>query len=338
MHLLRALHRGADRARAGRVCICDPAAAARAHAAGAGTRPSTSSSARARASPATRRCAPTIEVEALGDGRFTGTGPFYRGSRFELGPMALLRAGDVRIAVASRKQQAADQAMFRHLGVEPADHACWLLKSSVHFRADFGAMASRIMVVEGPGPERRRPRATAVPKAAPGRGCGRCRGAAPDRGGSHQLGGNWAEKRQSCSAGNSRLSKAAQRAYTRRSPISPAPNNSNRRGSPMTDKKTVGSVTYTRTDKEYFEKRGLRRYARVWSLWALGVGAVISGHFSGWNFGLGVRLRRHAHRRCSSSQHVLGPDLQHRRDVARAAAHRRARIRSRAARWDRGAA
>jgi ethanolamine permease len=24
----------------------------------------------------------------------------------------------------------------------------------------------------------------------------------------------------------------------------------------------------------------------VWSLWALGVGAVISGHFSGWNFGL----------------------------------------------------
>ena len=30
---------------------------------------------------------------------------------------------------------------------------------------------------------------------------------------------------------------------------------------------------------------GLQRYAGVWSLWALGVGAVISGHFSGWNFG-----------------------------------------------------
>ena len=40
--------------------------------------------------------------------------------------------------------------------------------------------------------------------------------------------------------------------------------------------------------QDYFEKRGLRRYARVWSLWALGVGAVISGHYSGWNFGLGV--------------------------------------------------
>ena len=56
----------------------------------------------------------------------------------------------------------------------------------------------------------------------------------------------------------------------------------------MTDKKTVGSVTYQNAGKEYFEKRGLKRHARVWSLWALGVGAVISGHFSGWNFGIGV--------------------------------------------------
>jgi ethanolamine permease len=38
----------------------------------------------------------------------------------------------------------------------------------------------------------------------------------------------------------------------------------------------------------FFEKRGLSRYAGIWSLWALGVGAVISGHFSGWNYGLGV--------------------------------------------------
>jgi len=56
----------------------------------------------------------------------------------------------------------------------------------------------------------------------------------------------------------------------------------------MTDKKIVGSVTYQNTGKDYFEKRGLKRHARVWSLWALGVGAVISGHFSGWNFGIGA--------------------------------------------------
>ncbi|HEY9012537.1 MAG TPA: amino acid permease [Devosia sp.] len=48
----------------------------------------------------------------------------------------------------------------------------------------------------------------------------------------------------------------------------------------------TGGVKYATRDKDYFEKRGLQRYAGVWSLWALGVGAVISGHFSGWNGGL----------------------------------------------------
>ncbi|MDO8287960.1 MAG: amino acid permease [Parvibaculum sp.] len=50
--------------------------------------------------------------------------------------------------------------------------------------------------------------------------------------------------------------------------------------------KQVGSVAYQNPGADYFDKRGLKRYAGVWSLWALGVGAVISGHFSGWNFGL----------------------------------------------------
>jgi len=64
----------------------------------------------------------------------------------------LLRVDGIRIAVASRKQQAADQAMFRHLGVEPAAARVLVLKSTVHFRADFGALASEILVVEAPGP------------------------------------------------------------------------------------------------------------------------------------------------------------------------------------------
>lgn len=50
--------------------------------------------------------------------------------------------------------------------------------------------------------------------------------------------------------------------------------------------KNVQGVTYEKVDDAYFKARGLRRHAGVWSLWALGVGAVISGHFSGWNLGL----------------------------------------------------
>lgn len=43
---------------------------------------------------------------------------------------------------------------------------------------------------------------------------------------------------------------------------------------------------YQPVPSDYFARRGLRRYAGVASLWALGVGAVISGHYSGWNLGL----------------------------------------------------
>jgi ethanolamine permease len=53
----------------------------------------------------------------------------------------------------------------------------------------------------------------------------------------------------------------------------------------MSERK-LGSVTYREVDQDYFDKRGLRRHAGVTSLWALGVGAVISGEYYGWNFGL----------------------------------------------------
>jgi ethanolamine permease len=43
--------------------------------------------------------------------------------------------------------------------------------------------------------------------------------------------------------------------------------------------------TYTPADAGYLAQRRLRRHARVLHLWAMGVGAVISGDFFGWNLG-----------------------------------------------------
>src|SRR5690349_18037067 len=54
----------------------------------------------------------------------------------------------------------------------------------------------------------------------------------------------------------------------------------------MNESSSSGGVSYKQVGADYFANRGLKRYAKVWSLWALGVGAVISGHYSGWNFGL----------------------------------------------------
>jgi len=93
----------------------------------------------------------SFEIERLGDGRFTCKGLFAKGLRMELGPMACLRLGGVRIVVSSRKTQAADQEIFRHLGIEPSEQKILALKSSVHFRADFQPIAEDILVVKAPG-------------------------------------------------------------------------------------------------------------------------------------------------------------------------------------------
>ncbi len=131
--------------------LFDPDAAARAQAAGIGATLQLDLGAGTRFAGETPMSG-SFKVLALGDGRFTGTGPFYKGARMALGPMALLRSGELSIVVASKKQQAADQAMFRHLGIDPRDFAVLALKSSVHFRADFGSLAGRVLVVEAPGP------------------------------------------------------------------------------------------------------------------------------------------------------------------------------------------
>ncbi|HYM74262.1 MAG TPA: M81 family metallopeptidase [Stellaceae bacterium] len=92
-------------------------------------------------------------VVRLGSGRFTGTGPFYGGAKFAIGPMALVTDADsgVSAVLAAKRIQAADQEMFRHVGVEPAQVPILALKSTVHFRADFQPIAATILVVRSPG-------------------------------------------------------------------------------------------------------------------------------------------------------------------------------------------
>src|SRR5216117_2260335 len=52
------------------------------------------------------------------------------------------------------------------------------------------------------------------------------------------------------------------------------------------ERRRVGSVAYQEAGPGYFTKRLLKRHAAFWSLWSLGVAAVISGDFYGWNLGL----------------------------------------------------
>jgi microcystin degradation protein MlrC len=143
------LRNGAERAAIG--VIVDADAAAAAHAAGVGATLTLSLGAKSRI-PGDTPLQAEFVVEQLSDGRFVAPGPFYGGSRMNLGPSACLRIGGLRIVLGSRKAQMADQAMYRQVGIEPCEQAILVNKSSVHFRADFEPIAETILVCAAPGP------------------------------------------------------------------------------------------------------------------------------------------------------------------------------------------
>jgi microcystin degradation protein MlrC len=94
----------------------------------------------------------SARVLKLTDGRFTLTGPMGAGNPGNLGPCALIDIDGVRVMVVTNKMQALDQAILRHVGVEPSECPILALKSSVHFRADFAPIAEKIIVGIAPGP------------------------------------------------------------------------------------------------------------------------------------------------------------------------------------------
>jgi microcystin degradation protein MlrC len=132
------------------VCLINDAdSAAACHAAGVGAEVALSLGGKSDDAP----FACTARVEKLTDGRFTLTGPMGAGNPANLGPSALISiAPGIRVIVVSRKMQALDQAIIRHVGIEPASAPILALKSSVHFRADFTPIAERIIVAIAPGP------------------------------------------------------------------------------------------------------------------------------------------------------------------------------------------
>lgn len=53
----------------------------------------------------------------------------------------------------------------------------------------------------------------------------------------------------------------------------------------MSQSTSASGATYQDVGDEYFAKRTLKRSAGYWGIWGIGVAAVISGEFSGWNLG-----------------------------------------------------
>ena len=147
--ILRALlEAGASNAVVG--ILCDADAAAAAHAAGEGCEIEISLGGHVRVDGVepVRAC---YKVKALGTGRFRTSGAVAGGLDVDLGPMALLTVGGTEIVVSSKRMQAMDLEPFRHLGVEPAERDIVVVKSAVHFRAEFGPIAEQVLLIKAPG-------------------------------------------------------------------------------------------------------------------------------------------------------------------------------------------
>ena len=148
--MLRALlDNGAQDAALG--LIWDPEAAAQAHAAGVGATLELALGGRS-GTPGDAPFTGTFEVVALSDGRCRYDGPMMHGMQVELGPVACLKIGGVRIAVSSTKAQMLDRNLYRVAGIEPEQMKILVNKSSVHFRADFQPIAHTVLVAKAPGP------------------------------------------------------------------------------------------------------------------------------------------------------------------------------------------
>ena len=128
--------------------INDAEAASACHTAGVGARISLSLGGKSDGVP----LAVAALVLKLTDGIYVNTGPMGKGNPADLGPCALIEVSGVRVIVVSRKTQAYDQALFRHVGIEPSECKVLVLKSSVHFRADFQPIAEAVLVAAAPGP------------------------------------------------------------------------------------------------------------------------------------------------------------------------------------------
>ena len=90
-------------------------------------------------------------VRTLSDGRFIHRGPMRNGLPGNFGRMAVLVVGGVEIVVATHRQQLLDSEMIRIVGISPEHRRLIVVKSAVHFRADFGPLAAHIFDADTPG-------------------------------------------------------------------------------------------------------------------------------------------------------------------------------------------
>ncbi|HVL23923.1 MAG TPA: M81 family metallopeptidase [Thermomicrobiales bacterium] len=90
-------------------------------------------------------------VRHLGSGVFTNHGPMGAGGTTRLGRTATVERDGVAVILCERRVQTLEPAVFAACGIDPRQMSALIVKSSVHYRAAFGAIARAMIDVEAPG-------------------------------------------------------------------------------------------------------------------------------------------------------------------------------------------
>ena len=93
----------------------------------------------------------TARVKLIFDGAYRNRGPMYRGVRNDTGLTVVLDTGRVEIVLVSRHQEPFDINCLISAGIDPLQKRYVVLKSRVHWRAGFAAMATEIITCTGVG-------------------------------------------------------------------------------------------------------------------------------------------------------------------------------------------
>lgn len=90
-------------------------------------------------------------VRALTDGDFVVTTAMGRGTIESMGKTVVLDTGNVQIVVCSRNSEPFDLGCFRSVGIDPTQQKYLILKSRIHYRAGFRAIARDELPCDGVG-------------------------------------------------------------------------------------------------------------------------------------------------------------------------------------------
>ncbi|MEM8653867.1 MAG: M81 family metallopeptidase [Pseudomonadota bacterium] len=94
-----------------------------------------------------------VRVHRLSDGMVRYTGAMYGGGTATLGPSAALEieGTGIHVVVTSIRNQCLDLSQFGHFDLPPESARILCVKSTAHFRADFGPIAQEILLAAAPG-------------------------------------------------------------------------------------------------------------------------------------------------------------------------------------------